>query len=94
MTQPLRETSSCHPLRKRATLTLPLVNGPGRMFVLTAGRGRDGGEAAQRRGDHWAEEIIGKLREAEGLMAKGGSVADAAKAIGVTEQSYYRWRRE
>jgi len=27
-------------------------------------------------------------------MAKGGSVADAAKAIGVTEQSYYRWRRE
>jgi transposase-like protein len=43
---------------------------------------------------HSAEEIIGKLREAEGLMAKGGSVADAAKAIGVTEQSYYRWRRE
>jgi transposase-like protein len=43
---------------------------------------------------HSAEEIIGKLREAEVLMAKGRSVADAAKAIGVTEQSYYRWRRE
>lgn len=43
---------------------------------------------------HGAEEIIGKLREAEVLMAKGRSVADAAKAIGVTEQSYYRWRRE
>jgi putative transposase len=43
---------------------------------------------------HSAEEIIGKLREAEVLMARGRSVADAAKAIGVTEQSYYRWRRE
>jgi hypothetical protein len=42
---------------------------------------------------HGAEEIIGKLGEAEMLMAKGGRVADAAKAIGVTEQSYYRWRR-
>lgn len=43
---------------------------------------------------HGAEEIIGKLREVEVLLAKGLSVADAAKAIGVTEQSYYRWRRE
>jgi len=42
---------------------------------------------------HSGQEIIGKLGEAEVLMAKGGSVADAAKAIGVTEQSYYRWRR-
>jgi len=43
---------------------------------------------------HTAEEIIGRLREAEVLIAQGRSVADAAKAIGVTEQSYYRWRRE
>ena len=43
---------------------------------------------------HTAEEIIGKLREAEVLIAQGRSAADAAKAIGVTEQSYYRWRRE
>jgi putative transposase len=43
---------------------------------------------------HSAEEIIAKLRGAEVLLAKGRSVADAAKAIGVTEQSYYRWRRE
>jgi transposase-like protein len=50
------------------------------------------GEMARKR--HSAEEIIGKLREVEVLLAKGRSVADAAKAIGVTEQSYYRWRRE
>ncbi|MCX7790440.1 MAG: hypothetical protein N2378_07345 [Chloroflexaceae bacterium] len=41
------------------------------------------GEMARKR--HGAEEIIGKLREAEVLLAKGRSVADAAKAIGVTE---------
>jgi transposase-like protein len=43
---------------------------------------------------HTGEEIIGKLREAEVLIAQGRSVAEAARAIGVTEQSYYRWRKE
>ena len=43
---------------------------------------------------HGAEEIIGKLREAEVLIAKGAMIAEAAKSIGVTEQTYYRWRRE
>lgn len=37
---------------------------------------------------HKPEEIIAKLREAEVLIAQGRSVADAARAIGVTEQSY------
>ena len=40
------------------------------------------------------EEIIGKLREAEIVLAQGGVVADACRRIGVTEQTYYRWRRE
>ena len=48
---------------------------------------------------HKPEEIIAKLREAEVLIAQGRSVADAARAIGVTEQSDYRrcqrvWRPE
>src|SRR3712207_5849405 len=43
---------------------------------------------------HTPEEIIGKLCEAEVLLAQGRSVAEAARAIGVTEQSYYRWRKE
>jgi transposase-like protein len=43
---------------------------------------------------HGPEEIIGKLREAEVLIAQDRSVAEAARAIGVTEQSHYRWRRE
>ena len=41
-----------------------------------------------------AEQIIGKLREAEVLIAKGQSISQAAKALGITDQTYYRWRKE
>ena len=40
------------------------------------------------------ERIIGKLREAEVVLAKGGTVGQVCKQIGVSEQTYYRWRRE
>ena len=40
------------------------------------------------------EQIIAKLREAEVLVAQGKTVAQAAKQIGATENTYYRWRRE
>src|SRR3546814_1355651 len=40
------------------------------------------------------EEIIGKLREAEIVLARGGTTADACRRIAVTEQTYYRWRKE
>jgi len=43
---------------------------------------------------HTPEEIIAKLRQAEIELSKGKSVAEAAKAIGVTDQTYYRWRKE
>ena len=43
---------------------------------------------------HKPEDIIGKLREAEIVLAQGGTVAAACRRIGVTEQSYYRWRKE
>ena len=41
-----------------------------------------------------AEEIVNKLREADVLIAQGRTVAQATKQIGVTEQTYYRWRKE
>ena len=41
-----------------------------------------------------AEQIIPKLREAEVDLAKGQTVAQVCKKIGVTEQTYYRWRKE
>ena len=43
---------------------------------------------------HTAEEIIGKLRAVEVEMAKGQSAQQACRKIGVTEQTYYRWRKE
>lgn len=43
---------------------------------------------------HTPEEIIGKLREAEIVIAQGGTTSEACRRIAVTEQTYYRWRRE
>ena len=43
---------------------------------------------------HTAEEIVAKLRQVDVLMAQGKLVADAVRAIGVTEVTYYRWRNE
>jgi putative transposase len=40
------------------------------------------------------EQIIGKLREAEVLLSQGSTVSEASRKIGVTEQTYYRWRKE
>ena len=40
------------------------------------------------------EQIIGKLREVEVVVAKGSTMAEACRQIGVTEQTLYRWRRE
>ena len=41
-----------------------------------------------------AEQIIGKLREAEALLAQGEKMGFVCKRIAVTEQTYYRWRKE
>ncbi len=41
-----------------------------------------------------AEQIIRMLREAEVELAKGQSVAVVCKKIGVTANTYYRWRKE
>ena len=40
------------------------------------------------------EQIISKLREAEVLLAKGTKMPQVCRKIGVTEQTYYRWRKE
>ena len=40
------------------------------------------------------EEIVLKLRQVEVLQGQGKSIADAVRQIGVTQQTYYRWRKE
>ena len=47
---------------------------------------------ARRR--HTPEQVITKLREAGVALAQGQSVAQVCRALGVTEQTYYRWRKE
>ncbi len=43
---------------------------------------------------HTAEEIVAKLRQVDVLTSQGTSVAEAIRSIGVTEVTYYRWRKE
>lgn len=43
---------------------------------------------------HSPEEIIAKLQEAQALVARGRSSLEAAAAIGVTDATYFRWKRE
>jgi putative transposase len=41
-----------------------------------------------------SEQIILKLREAEVLLSQGKSVEEISKALEVSKQTYYRWRKE
>jgi len=43
---------------------------------------------------HTTEEIIRKLREAEVLLAKGMTIPQAARELGVMDHTYYRWRKD
>ncbi len=43
---------------------------------------------------HSPEQVINKLREAEILLSQGATVGEACRKISVTEQTYYRWRKE
>jgi len=43
---------------------------------------------------HTAEQIIGKLREAEVLQAKGMSMEEVMRQLGVSDATYYKWRKE
>ena len=43
---------------------------------------------------HKPEDVIAKLRQVDVLVGQGQSVAEAIRGIGVTEVTYYRWRKE
>jgi putative transposase len=40
------------------------------------------------------EQIIAKLREAEVALSQGQTVVQVSRSVGITEQTYYRWRNE
>ncbi len=41
-----------------------------------------------------AEDIVSKLRQIEVLQGQGMTIADAVRQIGITQQTYYRWRKQ
>jgi len=41
-----------------------------------------------------AEQIIGHLRQAEIWVSEGKTIAEVVRELGISEQTYYRWRRE
>jgi putative transposase len=43
---------------------------------------------------HGAEEIIRKLRQADVLLHEGKTVGEACRELGVTDSTYYKWRKE
>lgn len=43
---------------------------------------------------HKPEDVVAKLLQADVLIAQGQSVGDVIRALGVTEVTYYRWRKE
>lgn len=47
-----------------------------------------------KRKRHSAEQIIRKLRQAEGLLAEGKTLAETAKSLGVSEPTFNRWRNQ
>lgn len=47
-----------------------------------------------RRRRYTAEQIITKLREAEVYISQGKTVKEASRMLEISEQTYYRWRRE
>ena len=47
-----------------------------------------------KRRRHTPEQIIRKLREAERLLGEGRTIPEAAKELGISEQTYHRWRNQ
>ena len=47
-----------------------------------------------KRRRHTPEQVIRKLREAERLLGEGRSIAEVAKALEISEQTFHRWRNQ
>jgi transposase-like protein len=45
-----------------------------------------------KRTRHTPEQVIRKLRDADGMLAEHKSIAEVAKELGVSENTYHRWR--
>ncbi len=81
------------PPQDHSLLCALLVRRPPAFRMDILNRTKDGGQTMSSR-KHSTEQIIRKRREAEVELAKGRSVREVCKHLGVTDQTYYRWRKE
>jgi putative transposase len=77
-------------LADRMPVTCPPKTDPGKMLDLD--RIRRGMCIVKKR--YGAEQIINRLREVEVMLSNGSTIGEASRKIGITEQTYYRWRKE
>jgi transposase len=59
--------------------------------VWLSGQYEDGQMGTKR---HKPEDVVAELRQVDVLVSQGQSVGDAIRTTGVTEVTYYRWRKE
>ncbi len=52
------------------------------------------GQDSQVKKRHSAEQIVGKLRQADVALGKGLKVPEVCRQLGISEQTYYRWRQK
>jgi putative transposase len=52
------------------------------------------GTLSMKRSRHTPEQVIRKLREAERMLGEGRTIAEAAKELGISEQTFHRWRNQ
>lgn len=43
---------------------------------------------------HTEEQIVNKLRQADAVVASGGTIEQACKELGISDATYYKWRRQ
>lgn len=82
-------------LRLRGIIAdLAVQNGSSCYVGMEAAGGDERGRLSIPSKRHTPEQIIGELRDAEVLISQGATIPQAAKQIGITEQTFYRWRPE
>jgi putative transposase len=52
------------------------------------------GPIGMKRRRHTPEQVIRKLREAERMLGEGRALAEVAKELGISEQTFHRWRNQ
>lgn len=71
------------------------LGGPGGVRVLAAHEGgQEGSIIMTTRKRHTPEQVVRKLVEADRLLAGGADTAEVARQLGVSEQTYFRWRNQ